>query len=61
LNHFLQEPNKSLQPQFAITIQVIDALALEGAIFASYTFEDAIPYATNKSNHEGAWAQATSF
>ncbi len=43
------------------SFKLIDALASEGAIFASYIFEDAIPYTTNKSNHEGAWAQATSF
>jgi len=36
-------------------------LASEKAIVASYIFEDAFPYATNESNHEGAWAQATSF
>jgi len=39
--------------------KLIDALALEGAIFAPYIFEDAFT-PTNKSNHEGAWAQATS-
>jgi hypothetical protein len=33
------------------SFKLIDALALEGAIFASYIFEDAIPYATNESNH----------
>ena len=36
--------------------KLIDALALEGAIFAPYIFEDAFTYAANKSNHEGAWA-----
>jgi len=39
--------------------KLIDALALEGAIFAPYIFEDAFT-PTNESNHEGAWAQATS-
>ncbi len=43
------------------SFKLIDALALEGAIFAPYIFEDAFTYAANKSNHEGAWAQATSF
>jgi hypothetical protein len=43
------------------SFKLIDALALEGAIFAPYIFEDAFTYATNKLNHEGAWAQATSF
>jgi hypothetical protein len=42
------------------SFKLTDALALEGAIVASYIFEDAFPYATNKLNHEGAWAQATS-
>jgi len=39
--------------------KLIDALASEGAIFAPYIFEDAFT-STNESNHEGAWAQATS-
>jgi hypothetical protein len=34
---------------------------LEGAIFTPYIFEGAFTYAANKLNHEGAWAQATSF
>jgi hypothetical protein len=41
--------------------KLIDALALEGAIVAPSMFEDVFTYAANKSNHEGAWAQATSF
>jgi len=41
------------------SFKLIDALASEGAIFAPYVFENVfIP--TNKSNHEGAWAQETS-
>jgi len=36
------------------SFKLIDALASEGAIVASYIFEDAFPYATNESNHEGA-------
>jgi hypothetical protein len=35
-------------------------LASEGALFALYIFEDALTCA-NELNHEGAWAQATSF
>jgi hypothetical protein len=43
------------------SFKLIDALASEGAIFAPYIFEGAFTYAANKLNHEGAWAQATSF
>jgi hypothetical protein len=43
------------------SFKMIDTLASEGAIFAPYIFEDAFTYAANKLNHEGAWAQATSF
>jgi hypothetical protein len=42
------------------SFKLIDALASEGALFAPYIFESAFTYA-NKLNHEGAWAQATSF
>jgi hypothetical protein len=42
------------------SFKLIDALASEGALFAPCIFEDAFTY-TNKLNHEGAWAQATSF
>jgi hypothetical protein len=41
------------------SFKLIDALALEGAIFAPYIFEVAFTYAANKLNHEGVWAQAT--
>jgi hypothetical protein len=42
------------------SFKLINALASEGALFAPYIFENAFAY-TNKLNHEGAWAQATSF
>jgi hypothetical protein len=42
------------------SFKLIDASASEVALFAQYIFENAFTYA-NKLNHEGAWAQATSF
>jgi hypothetical protein len=39
---------------------LIDALASEGALFATCIFDDAFTH-TNESKHEGAWSQATSF
>jgi hypothetical protein len=41
------------------SFKLIDALASEGALFSPYIFENAFTYAN--LNHEGAWAQATSF
>jgi hypothetical protein len=42
------------------SFKLIDALASKGALFAPYIFKNALTY-TNKLNHEGAWAQTTSF
>jgi hypothetical protein len=42
------------------SFKLIDELASEGVHFAPYIFEHAFTYA-KELNHEGAWAQATSF
>jgi hypothetical protein len=42
------------------SFKLIDALASERAHFAPYIFENTFTY-SNESNHEGAWAQATSY